>query len=105
MTIRTKLTLWYSVVLLLSVAILGGGLYFELVVERQKTRQKGLPEESMREEISEVVFFYAVPAALLTIAGGWWLTRKALAPMAAISRAAATIGPQELTQVRLPRSH
>ena len=45
----------------------------------------------------------ACPALLLALAGGWWLTRKALAPVAALTQAAERINERSLRE-QLPRS-
>jgi signal transduction histidine kinase len=101
--IRTRLTLWYAGVLLATLGLLGGGLYYELVIERRQARAEGHRQVPVREEINEVLGFYALPALLITVLGGWWLTRKALAPVAALTEAVATTHAQNL-RARLPRS-
>ncbi|HTI72386.1 MAG TPA: ATP-binding protein [Candidatus Limnocylindria bacterium] len=103
MTIGTRLTLWYSFVLLLALVVLGGGMYYELVVERDETKAAGRPREPEGEEISEVVFFYAVPAVIVTLVGGWWLMRKALSPISTLTRAVERISANNLKE-RLNRS-
>lgn len=103
MTIGARLTVWYATVLLLSVLVLGGGLYYELVIERRAPRPAGTPAETVEEEINEVVFLYAVPAVLLTLIGGWWLTRKALAPINRLTRALERLSAPNLAEL-LPRS-
>ncbi len=55
------------------------------------------------EDVSGIVMWCGVPAALLAVAGGWWLMRKSLAPVAALSQAAERINERHLHE-RLPRS-
>ena len=53
MTIRRRVTLWYSAVMLISFLLLGGGMYYELVYERQSADRKHVPEDSVEEELGE----------------------------------------------------
>jgi signal transduction histidine kinase len=103
MTIRARLTLWYSAVLLVSLFVLGGGLYYEFVVERAHAGWTGHPGEPVSHEINEVLGLYALPAALITVFGGWWLTRKALAPISALTDATEKMSAKNLRE-RLPRT-
>jgi len=102
-TIRSRLTIWYASVLLASILLMAGVMYYELVYERQAAASKGLPKEAMEGEVAEVIFFYGVPTALATIAGGWWLLRKALAPLDRLTRAAERIHDDNLREP-LPRT-
>ncbi|HEX4341746.1 MAG TPA: ATP-binding protein, partial [Verrucomicrobiae bacterium] len=52
---------------------------------------------------SEMVFQVGLPALALGIAGGWWLTRRALAPVAALTKTAQRITEQNLSDP-LPRT-
>jgi len=103
MTIRGRLTAWYAGVLLASIMLMAGVMYYELVVERQATSAAGKPKEPMEEEVAEVIFFYGVPTALFTIVGGWWLLRKALGPLDRLTRAAERIQADNLHEP-LPRT-
>jgi len=49
------------------------------------------------------VLFYGVPAALFMLVGSWWLLRKSLAPVIALTRAAERIHVHNLRE-RLPRT-
>jgi signal transduction histidine kinase len=88
MTIRARLILWYAGVLLSSLLLMTGIIYYEFVFERAKVKAAGRPPESVTEEIAEVVLYYGVPTGILTIIGGWWLLRKALAPLNQLAEAA-----------------
>lgn len=102
MTIGTRLMAWYSAVLMASLLFLGGGLYYELVVERRVHSKAGHQAEQVEQEIREILLFYAVPTVLVTVFGGWWLTRKALSPVSRLVAAASRISATTLGE-RLPR--
>ena len=103
MKLRTKLTLWYAAALLASLLIIGGLAYYEFIVEPRQAVTTGqpqnpVPEKLLEEEMLEVLFFGALPCVLLAIAGGWWLTRKALAPLQSLTAAAETLNAGNLKQ-------
>lgn len=103
MTIRSRLTVWYAGVLLASVLLMAGVMYYELVHEHRAAAAAGQPQEPMEEEIAEVILYYGLPSALATIAGGWWLLRRALAPLDRLTRAAERIHADNLLEP-LPRT-
>jgi heavy metal sensor kinase len=80
MTIRTRLTLWYAGILTGSLLLIGFGTYRE-ILERFHHEHREEPAEHAIAETSEMVFRVGLPAVLLGLLGGWWLTRRALAPM------------------------
>ena len=88
MTIRTRITLWYATVLLASLLLMAGVLYYELVIERRAAIAAGQPRDPMEEELGEIILFYGLPTALCTLLGGWLLLRKALAPLDRLTHAA-----------------
>ena len=100
MTIRARLTLCNAGVLLLSLALIA-----ILSLDELHERHGRRPQRSQRdmEEILAIVFWVGVPAVLLSIGGGWWLMRKALAPVQALARAAEHIDESTLGRP-LPRS-
>jgi signal transduction histidine kinase len=100
MTIRTRMTLWYSGVLLLSTLLIGI-LSFDELHEREERPRR---EHKGMEEISGIVLWVGLPAVLLSIGGGWWLMRKALAPVATLTEAAKNVNARNLQQ-ELPRTH
>jgi signal transduction histidine kinase len=55
------------------------------------------------QEVTQIVLWSGAPALLLALGGGWWLTRKALAPISDLTQAAERINEQSLNQ-QLPRS-
>jgi signal transduction histidine kinase len=106
MTIRVRLTLWFAAVLVLSLFAMGGLSYYELVVEpRNKARaQAGAtsPEEVMEdppgEELLEALAWSGIPALVLGLGGGWWLMRRTLAPISALTQAAEKINEHNLNK-------
>ena len=99
MTIRMRMTLWYAGVLLLSVSLIGVLTLDELHERSERTRR---PDRGMEEAI-DIVLWIGGPAVLLSIGGGWWLMRKALAPVAALTQAAARLNERNLSDP-LPRT-
>ena len=100
MTIRTRLTLWYSGMLLVSLLLMSGVLYYELVYER---RQEVPPEQRERapKQMADILFMYGAPTLALLLIGGWLLMRRTLAPVAAITEAAERVHSGNL-RARLP---
>ena len=43
-------------------------------------------DESDLGEVFRIIFWCGVPATLLALGGGWWMMRRALAPVAALTR-------------------
>ena len=104
MTIRTRLNLWYAAVLCLTLLVMAGLSYNEFVVE--KRQPKHAEEDSASQDMEDLVGILCVtvlPAVVLGLVGGWWLTRQALAPVAAVTRAAGRIHDRNLHE-QLPRS-
>jgi signal transduction histidine kinase len=105
MTIGTKLTLWYAVVLFSSLILCGGLLYREWVLEPRKEASWGArdsPREGMLDLV-ENILLSAIPAALLGLGGGWLLTRRALLPISSLTTSVRTLHEKNL-RLRLPRS-
>jgi signal transduction histidine kinase len=76
------------------------------VVERLSEQSNVPPEQQAREELGDemrLLLTAGVPMLLLSLGGGWWLTRKALAPLTELTRAAGRITEADLGE-RLPRS-
>src|SRR6266478_989175 len=95
MTIRVRLTFWYATVLVLSLFAMGGLSYYELVVEpRNKARAQAGAKNP--EEVKEALAWSGIPALVLGLGGGWWLMRRTLAPIAALTQAAEQINEHNL---------
>lgn len=110
MTIRTRLTLWFVSILFVSLLAMGVLSYYELVAEpnSRPTQQPAKPgdDEADQSDLGDVIAILAwcgLPALALSIGGGWWLMRKALAPVTALTRAAERINEHNLGQ-RLRRT-
>src|SRR6185437_12881291 len=103
MTIRTRLTVWYVSISLASIFLMAGGMYYELVTERTERKVADKPTELVPEEIFEIIIFYGLPTALVTIIGGWALLKKALSPLDKLASAAQRLHIHNLREP-LPRT-
>lgn len=106
MTIRTRLTLWYAGIMFVSLLTMSLLAYHEFASEPRARFE--IPVEHNQEsdesdlgEILRILFWCGVPPVLVAIGGGWWLMRRALSPVAAITRAAERIHDHNLPE-RLP---
>jgi signal transduction histidine kinase len=96
-------------VLFVSLLAMGVMTYNELVSEPRSKIQRG--EATAKEEMDEngaedllmILAWCGLPALALSLGGGWWMMRKALAPVAALTQAAEQLNEHTLGQ-RLPRS-
>jgi len=102
MTIRRRLTLWYAGILTVSLLIIGFGTYRE-IDEQLRHEHRRAPTEHAIAETGELIFQVGVPAVLLGILGGWWLTRRALSPVAELTEAVKKIHESNLREP-LPRT-
>ena len=102
MTIRTRLTLWYLGMLLLSLLLMSGVLYYEVIYEH---RPEVPPErrESTTTEVTDILVYYGAPSLALLLLGSWFLMRRALAPIAALIEAAERVHSRNL-RAHLPRT-
>ena len=95
MTLRTRLSLWYTVVLAVSLLIIGLGTYRELDEQTRHERRRA-PDEYAISETGEMLLQAGLPAVLLGLLGGWWLTRRALSPLAQLTEAIRKIHERNL---------
>jgi signal transduction histidine kinase len=102
MTIRTRLTLWFAAVFTLSLLVMGVGTFIEISEQMRHTHRHS-PTEKAVEETGEMIIEAGLPAVLLGLLGGWWLVRRALAPVADLTQAVENINDRNLSS-RLPRS-
>jgi heavy metal sensor kinase len=99
MTIRTRLTLWYAGIMFVSLLIMGVLVYHEFAPEPHADGgQKVSEDEGDLREVLRIIFWCGVPAGLLALGGGWWIMRKALAPVATLTQTAARINESNLSQ-------
>jgi signal transduction histidine kinase len=101
-TIRRRLTIWYAVVLAASLLLISWATYQEFAEQSERGREREA-EGSALGEAAEIIFRVGLPAVILGIGGGWWLTRRALKPIAELTRAAKGIDERTLDRA-LPRS-
>jgi signal transduction histidine kinase len=103
MTIRRRLTLWFAGVLVMSLFAMGAISYYGLVIEpKNKARLSAADPEAKvdppGEELLEALAWSGVPALILGLGGGWWLMRRALAPVTALTHAAQQINEHNLNK-------
>jgi signal transduction histidine kinase len=112
MTIRTRLTLWYAAVMFVSFLAIIILCYFVFVdaPNRSVLRAAKVAKEIISEDETEdfrnafkIVFWCGLPAVALALAGGWWLMRQALRPVAVLTRAAGRINERNLHE-QLPQT-
>ena len=110
MTIRARLTLWYAGIMFVALLAMGALSYYEFVVEPRRhaantpdRAREAAEDESDFAEVFRIVLWCGLPAAVLAAGGGWWLTRRALAPIAHLTEAAGKIHESNLRE-QLPRS-
>ena len=104
MKIRAKLNLWYSTVLFLALLMMGGWSYHEFIYEKLHPDPEEMEEEeSDLGELTVMLTGTLLPSLLFGFIGGWWLTRKALAPVVALKEAAKKTHEGSLNQ-KLPLS-
>ncbi len=99
MTIRARLTLWYAGILLVSGLVIAVLSVREIHEQHDKDGEVG---DSL-EDVVGLVCWIGIPAILLSVGGGAWLMRKALAPVAALTQAAQGINERNLSD-QLPRT-
>jgi signal transduction histidine kinase len=95
MKIRSRLTVWYAAILTISLLVMGLGLYREIFEQGNKDHRHH-PFKHALKEAGEMIFQVGLPAMLLGLLGGWWITRKALAPVTALTEAVEKIHDRNL---------
>jgi heavy metal sensor kinase len=83
--------------------IIGVGTYRE-IDEQLRHAHRRAPAQHAISETSEMVFEVGLPAILLGLLGGWWLTRKAMAPVTKLTEAITKVHERNLREP-LPRTH
>ena len=97
MKIRTRLTLWYAGILILSLLVIGLGTYREISEQMRRHHREEHPYHAL-DETGEMVLYVGLPAVVLGLLGGWWLTRRALAPIARLTAAVEKIHEHNLRE-------
>ena len=106
MTIRARLTLWYAAILSGSVLVITGLGYHEFAREQSVlVASKGeIDENDGWQDLTQIILWCGIPAAVVGLAGGWWLMRRAMSPVRALTQAAAQVHERNLGE-QLPRTH
>ncbi|HEY5232122.1 MAG TPA: ATP-binding protein [Verrucomicrobiae bacterium] len=102
MKIRTRLTWWYAGILIVSLLVMGVGTYQE-IDEQLRHEHRREPAEHALGEAGEMIFQVGLPAVVLGLLGGWWLTRRALAPVTKLTNAVEKIHEKNLGE-KIPRT-
>ncbi len=102
MKLRTRITLWYSAILVVSLGIIGFGTYDEISEQMNHSHRQHVWEHAL-DETGEMMLDVGLPAVLLGMAGGWWITRKAFKPLRQLTETIEQIHDHNL-HTRLPRS-
>jgi signal transduction histidine kinase len=104
-SIRTRLTLWYAGIMFISFLAMGLLSYHAFAPEPRAGGHLA-PDEADENDLGEIyriLFWCGVPGTLLALGGGWWMMRRALAPIAALTNAAERVNEHNLHEP-LPRS-
>ena len=103
MSIRARLTLWYAGIMFVSLLAMGMLSYHAFAPEPRPSGYSAggalrpdEPDENDLGEIFRIIFWCGVPATLLALGGGWWMMRRALAPVASLTRAAERVNEHNL---------
>ena len=99
MTIRTRLTIWYAAIFSVSLLVIGVSMYSELVVDQRAKiarHQGGAVDDDAGTDITQIILLYGGSAVVVGVLGGWWLTRRALAPVVALTDAVEKIHENNL---------
>jgi heavy metal sensor kinase len=103
MKIRTRLTWWYAGILIVSLLVMGVGTFRE-ISEQLRHEHRNRAEGHALDEAGEMIFQVGLPAVILGLLGGWWLTRRALAPVTKLTDAVEKIHEKNLSE-KIPRTH
>jgi signal transduction histidine kinase len=103
MKIRTRLTWWYAGILIVSLLVMGVGTFQE-ISEQLRHDHRNRPEGHALDEAGEMIFQVGLPAVILGLLSGWWLTRRALAPVSKLTDAVEKIHEKNLGE-KIPRTN
>ncbi len=106
MSIRTRLSLWYAAVMFIALMATGILLYNLLVIEPRPEarrydetyRQVEPADPDIFEDVAGIVLWCVAPAALLAMAGGWWLMHRSLEPVLRLTETMEDISEHNLNE-------
>jgi signal transduction histidine kinase len=102
MTIRKRLTLWYAVIMFVSLVAMAALAYHEFAPD-PTPNSGGEADDSDLSSILRILLWCGVPPALIALAGGWWMMRRALAPVTDLTGAMEKIHDKNLGE-KIPRT-
>lgn len=102
MKIRTRLTLWYAAIFIASLTLIGAGTYREIAEQMRHDHRPHLWQHALHET-GEMIFDVGLPAIVMGLLGGWWITRRALAPVTKLTNAVEKVHEGNL-RGKLPRT-
>ncbi|MEO5804218.1 MAG: ATP-binding protein [Verrucomicrobiota bacterium] len=103
------MTLWYAGILCASMLVLTGLSYKHFLNEQRDGKRAIAIGEFLKTEMEDwddvmsMVLWFGLPTALIGLAGGWFLMRKAMSPVVALTHAAEKINDRNLRE-QLARS-
>ena len=99
------MTWWYASILFGSMLLITILSWREFASEREAALHSKDPEAEYDgwSDLTQISLSCGLPAALIGLAGGWWLMRKAMTPVTTLTAAAARINEGNLRE-QLPRS-
>ncbi len=110
MTIRARLTAWYAGILFISLTAMGLLSYHEFAPDphghdhsADNEADHEHQDEGDQNDGLRIIFWCGVPAAILALGGGWWMMRRAMQPVAALTKATGEVNERTLDR-QLPRS-
>ena len=104
MTLRARLAIWYAVIFSVSLLVIGISTYSELVVEqRDKIARHDEVDDDAGTDLIQIILLYGGSAVAIGLLGGWWLTRRAFAPVTALTLVAEKIHERNLSE-QIPRT-
>ena len=102
MTLRRRLTLWYAGILTACLLLMAGAVYYELIAEQHDEAHATAPGRGWKS-LDDVLLLGGLPAIVLGLLGGWWLSRRGVQPVTEFAAAVEKTDVATLSE-RLPRS-
>ncbi len=102
MTLRTRITLWHTGVLVLSLVIAAIAFHYELKENVHAAKKGSTPPDSPLEETGEFLVFGGIPAAVLLVVGSAWYIRRAMTPVKLLTEAAERLKVDRLPKPLVP---